>query len=133
MKKVILIAMNNLGHYYKEQKDYENMKKYYLMAAEMNHQISIKAINDYLEENFDICFACKAYNCLSENNFKKLNEKICEHYKFFEELNNFTEATLKFECINCYNLENCVFLKCGHGICYKCHGQLCRLCSNRSD
>ncbi len=164
MKKEIIIAMNNLGHYYEEQKDYENMKKYYLMAiekgypdsmsnlgyyyleqkdyentkkyflmgAEMNHQISIKAINDYLEENFDICFASKAYRYLSETNLKKLNEKICECYKFFEESKDFTEAATKFECINCYNSENCVFLKCGHGICYKCHGQLCRLCSNRT-
>ncbi len=139
MKKYFLMAiekgnsnaMYNLAYYYMDQKDYENMKKYFLMAAGMNNESSIKAINDYLEVNFDICFACEAYHCLGEANLRKLNEKICEHHKLAEELKSFTDATTKFECINCYNLENCVFLKCGHGICYKCHGQSCRLCSNQ--
>ena len=34
------IAMNTLGNYYYKKKDYDKMKKYYLMAIENNKKIN---------------------------------------------------------------------------------------------
>ena len=37
-------AMNNFGYYCKQIKDYVNMKKYYIMAIELDHTIEEKEI-----------------------------------------------------------------------------------------
>ena len=44
-------AMNNLGYYYEEIKEYELMNKYYLMAIEKGDKIASERLTSYYEKN----------------------------------------------------------------------------------
>ena len=45
--------MNNLGNYYKEQEDYENMLKYYQAAIEKGESATMVNLGFYYEEQKD--------------------------------------------------------------------------------
>jgi predicted DNA-binding WGR domain protein len=47
------MAMNNLGTHYGNQKDYENMKKYLLMAIETGNNLAMNQLGTYYFEQED--------------------------------------------------------------------------------
>ena len=61
-------AMNNLGIYYKEQKDIENMFKYFLMACKKNNKTSIQNINAIFHNDTYGKYASDFKDFLDEDN-----------------------------------------------------------------
>jgi len=63
----IVDIMNELGDYYREIKDDENMLKYYLMAIHNNDFHSIKYVGDYYKNNNDNMNMLKYYLLVNDN------------------------------------------------------------------
>ena len=117
-------AMNNLGLYYEEQKDYDNMKKYFLMAFEKGH---CEAMNNYIKYSKDYKLAYKYKSKLNNENKKLLEEylSLCAQY-----LNNKIELT-KDHCCVCFEDKYLQpFINCSHGLCDTCYAKVnkCPLC-----
>ena len=112
------------GSYYKEQKDYVNMKKYYLMAIEKGH---CEAMNNYIKYSKDYKLAYKYKSKLNNENKKLLEEylSLCAQY-----LNNKMELT-KDQCCVCLEDKYLQpFINCSHGLCDTCYAKVnkCPLC-----
>ncbi len=123
-----------LGSYFKQQNQYDNMTRYWFIGASLYDQDCITSINSYLQNDYALDFAMYMYSFLNKNNLNKLNKIICNFYKLEDKLKKFDygklkEVTFNFECIKCLKVAKCVFLYCGHAICYSCFGKNeCRLC-----
>ena len=63
----IVDIMNELGDYYREINDDENMLKYYLMAIHNNDFHSIKYVGDYYKNNNDDINMVKYYSLVNDN------------------------------------------------------------------
>lgn len=138
VQKGSIKAMFSLASYYKDKKDYNNMKKYLLMCIERNsielHEYIKNKINSYLDEtkdyDYEFAFDCKKY--LDKQNTKKLNGFIAIYHKLLakkitlnknecciclennvsSEFNCRCKNEVKQVCTDCYNL----IIKCP--ICY---------------
>jgi hypothetical protein len=116
--------MFNLGYYYFTIKDYELMKKYYIMAIEKECLRSINNLQVYFEYK-DLKFYHLLVNI--ENKNKLINDKIEElckkkeviYYKTkvikMEELKNI------HECCICFETKVNIMMYCGHDICIDCY------------
>jgi tetratricopeptide (TPR) repeat protein len=138
--------MNNLAFYYEIIKDYDNMKKYYLMATELNNFKAINNLANYYEKIKDydnmIIYIKKAYDLnfyeiisTIYNNYNKIkvyyilykcnisyNMKVDKDIVHLQEqlkLNNITND----ECIVCYtpNTLKIQFKNCIHTTCINCY------------
>jgi TPR repeat protein len=109
-------AMNNLGIYYQKiEKDYDQMKKYYLMAIEKGHTDAINNLETYYQLNNDTLSLLKLYikindvvkisNLLIEySNQTTLNEEITSI--LLEYLNSFNDTILPVSLKICKRLFN---------------------------
>ena len=140
--------MNNLGLYYKSIQDYDQMKKYYLMAIEKNNEkamynlaIYYKSIKDYDQMNKYYLMAIEKDNKLIDkvkhylkplelylllDQKEQLKQTI--HYK--ELLNKYDVIIFinkrnvlkkEDECPICSNVGDCIPLECAHYICINCY------------
>ena len=138
MRKYYLMAFENgseegiikLAEYYQKKKEYDRMRCYLLEGAvEIHSKQCMNKINQFLASEFDIDFAFEAYEYLDEHNLDKVNKIICKVIRLSKD--EPTNMLSRFCCLACKqeNIE-CVFMKCGHPICYQCYGKACPLCSN---
>ena len=131
-------CMYSLGILYKSLNEYNLADKYFLFGAN-NYLIDIKyakkciaEINLSLDCDFNIDLAIKAYDYLDDYNMNEFNERICNSLKLINKIkkNEPIMALVEIECVCCQITEQCVFMKCGHSICYNCYlnKTSCRLC-----
>jgi len=117
IEKGNIIAMNNLGLYYKDiEQNYDEMKKYYLMAIEKGENIAMSNLGHYyqtIEENYD---EMKKYYLMAiEKGHNGAKKKLLEYYKdnmnninindVIKILNKLGEHKLKYTYID-YGLNN---------------------------
>ena len=92
-------AMNKLGCYYEDQKDYDNMMKYYLMAIDKGDTDAVNSLND-------------VFNKISPNLLKLTTQYI----KYLSKTNlmilNKQVENEKIDCIVCYETFECAFKYC---------------------
>ena len=118
--------LNIVGLYYKTiEKDYDQMKKYYLMAIELNNSNSMNNLALYYLNNklefYKLLLTLKNKNESINNQIKLLeNEKKIKIYKnkilLFERLKNYKTCLLCLQD-NTLNID----LNCGHEICTECY------------
>jgi hypothetical protein len=130
-------CMFELSIYYQDNRDKENMKKYYLMALEKIEKceypnIKVKNLVNDGEKDFNLFMVKEMLeSVVSENNstsyiinkLKKINSKkdimIFENKrKLFTSLNHFVE------CGICYETSINIDLNCGHCVCTTCYPHL---------
>ena len=92
-------AMNNLGVYYNQKKDYDNMMKYYLMTIDKG----VSDTGDNLNKSFNklspdlLKLTTQYVKYLSKTNLIILNQKV---------------ENEKINCVVCYETQECVFKYC---------------------
>src|SRR5439155_958881 len=126
------ISMNNLAYFYYKEKNYEEMKKYCVMALDKNNFVLDKSIiNQYLDIKFDVGFALKFKDYLTNYNYDLLNKFIIAYYKI-KDVENLLNIS-KDKCAICYDIKYMIILKCKHSVCYECYEQIdkCPLCRNK--
>ena len=128
-------AASNLANYYYVEKNYNQMEKYLFIAINDNHKndnyiYAANLINNILNNKFQINFALKFYNWLSEKHLTTLNNKLNIYYQFNLIMNINMETIECTECIICYNHNYILKFNCGHHTCYKCYEKLdkCPFC-----
>jgi tetratricopeptide (TPR) repeat protein len=121
--------IQKLTSYYEKQKDLTQVKKYTIMGTNLNFASCIGKINTSLQDDFDLDLAIECYNHLNEHNLTRLNKLMSSFNKIKRESPmNLINVTAIIDCTNCLETMDCIFIKCGHPICYHCFGQKCRLC-----
>jgi TPR repeat protein len=123
-------AMVALGAYYEDIKDYDNMKKYYLMAVEKNNWDALVDLGYYYQmiKDYDnmikyyflaldkakslthkglvIAYLCKYHREAGEEHYKKENYDAA--YIYFKEGYKWNDPKCTFNIAHCYSF--------GHGI-----------------
>lgn len=134
--KYYLMAIDN-GRYeivsrLQEVIDKEEFERYLILGADHGSEKCIRKINRILDKFFDIELATKAHAYLNDQNLAILNKTIC-HVLRIAEKNSSAEILYRFCCVDCKEGDiNCVFLKCGHPVCYRCYDDAkCRLCNQK--
>ena len=143
-----------LGTYYKEQKDYDNMMKYYLLAISKDNSNAMNNLGVYYYEQKDYDNMMKYYlmalsknhpktkqnvnNILQELPYDKLLQ-IIPYTKYLEKSNikflNDKVETQNIECIICYENNEFSFSNCNCQrklICKRCYSKImkCVNCQN---
>lgn len=126
-------AMSNLGYYYEEQKDYDNMMKYYLMAIENNNLIAMDNLSYYYEKKEDYENMMKYYIMAIEHGDTELlqyNKNILADpnkrikYINYIEKRSISETKIYNDtcpiCLDNPIENNKVVLYCGHTYCNHC-------------
>jgi TPR repeat protein len=104
--------MNNLGYYYhKIEKNYDMMKKYYMMAIDKDYSVSMRNLGYYYR---DI-------------------EKDYRMMKKYEIMSKLKSANKEDECMVCYENKQMYYTSCNrHYICNECSVKLycdkCPMC-----
>jgi hypothetical protein len=81
--------MHNLGLYYQEQKDYNNMIKYYLLAIENGCHISMYNLANYFKKQYDYDNMLKYYlMVISSNGCTDSMNNLANFYKEQEDYEN---------------------------------------------
>ena len=120
-------AMYDLGCYYVEI-DKEFAVKYLLMGAGNESQVCIDKINNMLTLKFDVGLAIKAHAFLDEANLNELNKIISLVLQMTNDGSQ-NQIVYRFCCMVCKENDiECVFLKCGHPVCFRCYRTECALC-----
>ena len=121
-------AMFNLGLYYKEiEKNYDLMKKYYLMAINSGHTEALKTLKSKHNENslalYKLLMEVEESSCseyLKQQLTKLEQDRIVRAYnnkvRMCKRLNNYTQCRICLE----ENVLN-ISLDCGHEICIHCY------------
>jgi len=121
-------AMFNLGLYYKEiEKNYDLMKKYYLMAINSGHTEALKTLKSKHNENSLALYKLlmeveesSRSEFLKQQLTKLEQDHIVRAYnnkvRIFKRLNNYTQCRICLE----ENVLN-ISLDCGHEICIHCY------------
>src|SRR5436190_1874763 len=123
IEKNNMMAINNLAYYYYKEKNYEEMKKYCVMALDKNNFVLDKSIiNQYLDIKFDVGFALKFKDYLTNYNYDLLNKFIIAYYKI-KDVENLLNIS-KDKCAICYDIKYMIILKCKHSVCYECYEQI---------
>ena len=127
--EMITRAVDQLIYHYKKiVRDEAKIKEYLLIGANHGLQHCINELNHQLSKKFDVKFATKAYAYLDKKNLDQLNDILCFALKM---AHGSPEIIYRFACSICKaNDIECVFLKCGHPICYKCYSNppKCTIC-----
>lgn len=105
-------AMNNLGDYYKKQKDCENMMKYYLMAIENNNSFAMYGLGYYYKEQKDYENMIKYYLITIENNNNISNAMTDLGYYYYEQKDY--ENMMKYYFMAIEKNNSCAMLNLGH-------------------
>ena len=112
------LAMNNFGSYYGNvEKNYDEMKKYYLMAINLNNIDALFLLKKYY--NNDLLFYKTLMSIENKSNIV-LDE--LDNVKYLYEINldiNTQQNNIK-ECIICYETKIHLQFECGHEACYDC-------------
>jgi hypothetical protein len=80
--------MHNLANYYEQQKDYDNMLKYYLIAVDNYDYKSMNYLAHYYKEQNDYENMIKYYLMAGIHSDKKLLKYIVDHYIILQDYNN---------------------------------------------
>lgn len=127
------ISAKNRALYFSTFKDeyYEKMKKYYLILLHKGIKSTETYINDSIKSipvKKIVDFYSSFYDFLNDKNKRDFNIIITSILKAGK---NDQAYLTKILCINCKKEELCVFIKCGHPICYCCYNtnkNVCSLC-----
>jgi tetratricopeptide (TPR) repeat protein len=136
-------AMNNLGLYYQQQKDYDNMMKYYLMAIDKGDSDAMFNLGLYYKQQKDYDNMMKYYlmaidkgdsDSVNElnNTFNKLSPDLLklttQYIKYLSKTNliilNEQVENEKINCVVCYETFECAFKYCSCGqniMCKSCY------------
>jgi len=96
--------MNNLAHWYENNKDYDQMIKYYLMGAANGHIQCNNRINEHFRQHINIKNMCKAYSYLTSENKHRLNEIIVDVMNI-----NHLDVIGETVCVYCKQVTMCIF------------------------
>jgi TPR repeat protein len=124
-------AMNNLGFYYYQQKDYDNMVKYYLIAIDKGSSLAMYNLGYYYQQQKDYNNMIKYYlmaidkgNSGTVDNlnvsFSKLPPNLLklttQYIKYLSKTNliilNKNLENKKINCVVCYETNDCAFKYC---------------------
>jgi hypothetical protein len=117
--------MNYLGDYYKKINDYEEMKKYYLMATYKGNCIAMNSLENYYKNKVlifdDLLKTIKNKNKLITRKINELKQTkyiiIYENkIRLFKKLNNYNKYVI---CLEDGVLN--INLDCGHEVCVECY------------
>jgi TPR repeat protein len=106
-------AMYNLGYYYKEiEKNYGEMKKYYMMAIEKGYDSAMNNLGYYyenIEKNYEemkkyYIMAIEKGNINAMNNLGSYYKKFIKNIYKITTYNNIIITVNKKECLICKNI-----------------------------
>lgn len=126
----------NMSVYYYKVKKFDKMKKYVLLALNIDNDcVKINIIvNNYLDHNFDLTNLSFAYKC-KKNLSKKNSDILCKLLSCYVNDLNILHSTdiniVKDECCICFEYEYLQpLLKCNHSLCTQCINNIteCPIC-----
>jgi TPR repeat protein len=133
---IMAIEKNDINSYrklllsYIEMKDYDRFKEFFLKYPHLYNNEIIYEFNNILFNNFDFEIAVESYSYLDERNLHRLNEIMCQLMKMKNHVHsNLSQVMTQIDCTQCHKVSECVFLKCGHPVCYQCYNQKCGICN----
>ena len=118
--------------YCQKCEEYAKMKQCYVTGAYLSSRSCIDELNEFLHAIFDVEFAIEVYSCLDNDNLIKLNRELCKMYRVMDSICENPWNYKAVSCLKCLECKRdgiiCVYLSCGHPICFKCYGKICPLC-----
>ena len=142
-------AMNNLGfYYYMIEKNYDMMKKYYLMAIDGGIGNAMNDLGSYycmIEKNYDMAkkYYLMAIDKSNDTVKKSAMHNLAKYYWDIEQnydmmkkyylMSKLKSANIEDECMVCYENKRMYYTSCDrHYICYGCSVKLfekkCPMC-----